>query len=258
MATPVPKPGAMSRALTQLPLDLSELPVRLTQADFARLIGCSRAHVSGLVSRQVIPVKPGGKIDPSEAFAALLQRDPDVNRLKVLIDIRRQIDEAKAEAAEARELAAQGQARLDEMEGLAGRLCGLALRESRRFGAMIECLYDLFPNDDDEPLIDRTTERAHGMAEAPDRNPFRLADEDLGRLVVQLQPGMSRAFADAWSVAAADLSEAESPGSADLLERTIPLDASVPPVAEAALAKKGAVADDLDKTESCPTGRKEL
>jgi len=99
---------------------------------------------------------------------------------------------------------------LDEMEGLAGRLSEMALLKSRRFGALVECLHDLFPNDD-EPLLDRTTDRAFRMTAAPDRNPFRLADEDLGRLVAQRQPSWSLAFADAWSVAAVAPSDTQDP-----------------------------------------------
>jgi hypothetical protein len=83
------------------PPDPSPRPVRLTQSDTARLLGCSRQHISTLVKSGRVPCFPDGRLDPSAVVSALLQGDPATVRLKALVDIRRRIEDAEARAHDA-------------------------------------------------------------------------------------------------------------------------------------------------------------
>lgn len=176
MPIPTPKPGAQTQALSELPLDHEALGVRLTQADFARLIGCTRAHVSGLVSRRIIPTRPGGRIEPNEAVAALLRRDPDQNRLKVLVDIRRQLDDAEHRALTASEQAARLRQELQVCDAARKQLERAALEAEYAFDLLINGLAELVATDDPLQLaFDKAIDFALDTSESATDQELRAA-----------------------------------------------------------------------------------
>lgn len=97
------------------PSDSSPSPVRLTQSDTARLLGCSRQHISTLVKSGRVPCFPDGRLDPNAVVSTLLQGDPATVRMKALTDIRRRIEDAEARAHDA----------IGERDRMAGHLAEL-------------------------------------------------------------------------------------------------------------------------------------
>jgi hypothetical protein len=189
MAAPRQKPGETARLLRDLPLDLGELPIRLTQADFARLCGCSRARVSQWVSAGTIPTKPGGKIDPSEAFAALLRHDRDTAKLRVLHNVRREIDEAEARAVAAEAVALKAAERLAAIEADLLALVEMALAESRLASALIDETAALAGDDDAlEQAHDAAVDRAFERAITSPTEPLAGVNEELAALIARLCP----------------------------------------------------------------------
>lgn len=91
----------MNPQTTPTPPDSTTKPIRLTQSDTARLLGCSRQHISALVKSERVPCFPDGRLDPSAFVSELLQQDPKTVRLKALVDIRRRIEDAEARAHDA-------------------------------------------------------------------------------------------------------------------------------------------------------------
>ena len=202
MAAPVQKPGEHRRLLTDLPLDLSEIPIRLTQADTARLLGCSRAWISGLVSRGTIPTRAGGKIDPSEAVAALLRADPDQHRLKALVEIRARIDDAEARAAKAHSIADQAQVAaaqatrsLAELRGHIVTVTRKLMEAERRIDVLVEEFEFLLDDETrDEELmtaLERAFDRAAAATDGALFEHLVESDEDLAALVAAIRPDLA-------------------------------------------------------------------
>jgi hypothetical protein len=209
MAKPRQKPGETSRLLNDLPLDVGELGVRLTQADFARLCGCSRARVSQWVQKGMVPVTASGRIDPSAGFAALLRHDRDHARLRVLHDVRRRIDDAEARAAAAEAHATKAIARLALIESRLLPLVELALHESRLVSALVDETAALAEGEAKELAHDAAIDRAFERA----RNPPGVLDgvaDDLAALVAEIWP---ERFACSGAGAAAALAEEGAPPS---------------------------------------------
>ena len=91
---------------------------RITRADLAKLLGCSRAYVTELVDKGVVPIERNGRIDPDRAVRELLRRQPNGGRLRFLIGIRHEIDEAHTRADQAQAAAAQATQSLAELRAI--------------------------------------------------------------------------------------------------------------------------------------------
>jgi small-conductance mechanosensitive channel len=115
-----------------LPFDPAEMDrsgLRLTRAEFARFLGCSKQAVGEWVTAGKITLGVDGRLDPRQAVAQLLRNsDPARLRTKVLAPLvrdlgahRRQIAELEARLAAAEERAEFVEAEAAEAAELRGR-----------------------------------------------------------------------------------------------------------------------------------------
>jgi len=185
MAKPRQETGAAMRMLSELPLEQTCLGFRVTRADLARMLGCSRAYVTSLVEKGIIPVERNGRINPDTAVRALLRQQPTGGRLKYLVQIRAEIDEAHAarQAAEERasSLAEEGERLRDLLRPIVREL----LEASARLDHLTEELGPLLTDDELERALDAAFERA---CRATDADLLAHLDDDIADMLPELLP----------------------------------------------------------------------
>lgn len=124
----------------------SQPPLRLRQVDIARLFGLTRQRISQMCADGWIPVS-AGRIDPSAAARALIERERQGAQLKVLPEIRAQIRDIGAERDTATAALAAATARAAELEEGLNIAMGRAARVARdviNLEATIDVLMDQF------------------------------------------------------------------------------------------------------------------
>ena len=178
MAVPIQKTGAQTSMLSSLAIQETGLGFRLKQADFAKLLGCSRAYVCELIQKGIIPTERGGKIDPDRAVTSLLKRQPNASRLRFLVQIRTEIDEARSAAAAAR-------ADLEAAQRLITRLTRSLLEAERRFDLLVAGLPD-------DEFIELLIDSAFDQSRAATDNELlaALADSDTAALIAIARPDL--------------------------------------------------------------------
>lgn len=155
------KPPPLSRS--QGNLAVGDLPVRITSADFARLIGCTSARVCQMKKSGLIPVAPNGRIDPSAAITALIRKEREGAQLRVLPELREKLRDADERVGAA--LAAVQRAEQQRDQANEARLA--AERDQARLARIaVELEYALEllrPTAGNRP-VDRSIERAMNAA----------------------------------------------------------------------------------------------
>jgi hypothetical protein len=119
-----------------LPFDPAEMDrcgLRLTRAEFARLLGCSKQSVGEWVAAGKITLGTDGRLDPRQAVAQLLRNsDPARLRAKVLAPLVREVPALRTRIAELEVKLAAAHEDAEFHEGasmeLAGQVNGLHAR----------------------------------------------------------------------------------------------------------------------------------
>ena len=177
-----------------LPLEIDQAEIALRQADVARLFGITRQRVSQLVSRGQLTTRPDGKINPSTAAAELLKSDAPQARSKILVAIRRQIDEATARADQAQATARDANACLAVQRERITALVREVLEANHRLDVMVEELEAALGESADELIYDAMDAAFRRARAASDAELFAaLSDDNLVPLIAALRPGKAKA-----------------------------------------------------------------
>ena len=195
MARPEQKTGSTSAMLSTLPLEQTGLGFRVTRADLAKLLGCSRAYVTELVDKGVIPIERNGRIDPDRAVRELLRRQPNGGRLRFLVSIRHEIDEARTRADLAQATAAKASRSLAQLRGHVVTVTRKLMEAERRIDALVEEFEFLLDDEsrEDEVLdaLDRAFTRAASTSDAALFEHLVESDEELAALVAAIRPDLA-------------------------------------------------------------------
>ncbi|NVZ09526.1 hypothetical protein HW932_09645 [Allochromatium humboldtianum] len=180
--------------LASLPLEQTGLGFRITRADLAKLLGCSRAYVTELVDKGVVPIERNGRIDPDRAVRELLRRQPNGGRLRFLVSIRHEIDEAHARAQQAQEAATQATTSLAELRKLITPLTRALLESERRLDLLLEELDPVLGESYDDEIsnsLDSAFTRAASTSNAGLFEHLVESDEALAALVAAVRPDLA-------------------------------------------------------------------
>lgn len=195
MARPEQKTGSASKMLASLPLEQTGLGFRVTRADLAKLLGCSRAYVTELVDKGIIPIEKNGRIDPDRAVRELLRRQPNGGRLRFLIGIRHEIDEARARADQAQAAAAKASRILAQLRGHVVTMTRKLMEAERRIDVLVEeielMLDDETQNEEIMDALDRAFTRAASTSDAALFEHLIESDEELAAMVADLRPDLA-------------------------------------------------------------------
>ncbi|MTW22803.1 hypothetical protein [Allochromatium palmeri] len=195
MARPEQKNGAASKMLAALPIEQTGLGFRVSRADMARMIGASRSYITELVGKGIIPIEKNGRIDPDRAVRELLRRQPNGGRLRFLIDVRREIDEANTRADQAQAAAAQATNSLADLRAHIVTVTRKLMESERRIDVLIEEIELMLDDARDEEVMDalgRAFDRAASSSDDALIEHLTDADEDLAALIIGLRPDLRR------------------------------------------------------------------
>lgn len=108
--------------------------LRLTQAELARLLGCSKQSVSKWISSEKVTLGADGRVDPRQAVAQLLRNsNPTRLRAKVLAPLLGSVEALRRRIAELEAEVARWQEDAEFHEGVSMELAGLVNDMHHRF-----------------------------------------------------------------------------------------------------------------------------